>query len=194
MNISMIITDGKTNLPEGVYTRAVIGKFDGVHRGHTHLLEKMVSAEGNLKSLVFTFSFASTVSFNEAYIYSEEERRKIFENLGVDYLVEYYLDKESAAVSPEDFVRDILVKRLHVKEVYCGPDLSFARNGKGNIETIYSLSDELGIKAVVIEKEQFEGEDISSSRIREKIKRGDVSAAEAMLGRKIMQSDHIAEE
>lgn len=185
----MIILDGKTDLPEGIQTKIAIGKFDGVHLGHRKLLSSMTEEKDGLLSLVFTFAFASTVTFTRAHIDAPEEKRRIFENLGIDYLVEYFLDKESAGVSPETFVREILVGRLHMKKLYCGPDLSFGKGGAGNIETLRKLSGELGIEVVVIEKEQFEGEDISSTRIRESLEQEDFGAAEAMLGRSIMQTD-----
>lgn len=181
----MVIIDGKTPFAEDIQTKVVIGKFDGVHKGHRRLIQSMLDSEDGLKALVFTFSFDSTVTFNSDHIYTEREKENIFRELGVDYLVEYHLDKESASISPEDFVRKVLVETLHVKTVFCGPDLSFGKYGAGNIDTIKNLSDELGINVCVIEKEQYKGEDISSSRIRKSIENGESEDAETMLGRSI---------
>lgn len=181
----MIIIDGKTPLSEDIQTKIVIGKFDGVHLGHRSLIQKMIGNDDGLKSIVFTFSFDSTVTFNSDHIYSEQEKENIFRELGVDYLVEYHLDKKSASISPEDFVRQVLVNTLHVKIVFCGPDLSFGKKGAGNIETIKNLSEELGIDVCIIQKEQYKGLDISSTRIRNSIDKGQNDEAEMMLGRPI---------
>lgn len=181
----MIIIDGKTPLSEDINTKIVIGKFDGVHVGHRRLIRKMIEENDGLKSVVFTFSFDSTVTFNSDHIYSEKEKENIFRELGVDYLVEYHLDKESASISPEDFVRQVLVNTLHVKTVFCGPDLSFGKRGAGNIDTIRGLSKELGIDVCVVQKEQYKGVDISSTRIRNSIDKGQNDEAEKMLGRPI---------
>ena len=99
----MIICDATKELNKDVSTKIAIGKFDGIHLGHRKLISEMVSSKDSLKSVVFTFSIDSPLSFNkDGYIYSEEKRRSIFESLGVDYLAEYYLTKESAGISPED--------------------------------------------------------------------------------------------
>lgn len=181
----MIICDGRSELNKEVFTRIAIGKFEGIHLGHRKLIAEMVNSGGDLKNLVFTFSFSSSFVFdNDSHIYSEDERRSIFEGLGVDYLVEYRLDAETAKVDPEAFVRDILVGRLHAREIYCGPDLSFGNRGAGNIDTIRGLSDELGITVHVIEKEKYLGEDISSTRIRNELARHNVTDADVMLGKK----------
>ena len=178
----MIMIDATKELNKDVFTKVAIGKFDGIHLGHRKLIKEMVNADDGLKSVVFTFSLNSPVSFNrDGYIYSEEKRRSIFESLGVDYLAEYYLTKESTAISPEDFVRKVLKEKLHVKAVYCGSDLSFGYKGRGNVETLRALSKELDIEVHVIEKEKYHDVDISSTRIREAIKDGNSEDARIML-------------
>ena len=80
-----------------------------------------------------------------------------------------------------DFVRKVLADKLHVKAVYCGNDLSFGYKGRGNVDTLKALSEELGIEVHVIEKEKYHDEDISSTRIREAIKEGNEEDARIML-------------
>ena len=179
----MIILGNNAEIGNDINTKIAIGKFDGIHLGHRKLINSMLEKDDGLKSLVFTFSMASTVSFaTEGHMYSEEERRAIFEELGIDYLMEFVLDEETASMSPEDFVRTVLSNWLHVKKVFCGPDLSFGYKGKGNVDTIRSMYDELGIEVVVISKEKYLGEDISSTRIRKAIMDGDTDDANIMLG------------
>lgn len=179
----MIILDGKTEIEYEGTTKVAIGKFDGIHLGHQKLFREMLNDGIQGKSLVFTFSEKSPFGIGKDRIYSDEKRREIFEALGIDYVVEYLLDQTSASVEPETFVKETLVKRLHATDIYCGQDLSFGKRGLGNVDTILSLSKELNITLHVVEKEMYEGREISSTRIRNAIECGDIKHAEAMLGR-----------
>ncbi|SCX12246.1 FAD synthetase [Lachnospiraceae bacterium YSD2013] len=178
----MIVTDGLSEIEYKGRTRVVIGKFDGIHAGHQKLIRTVTEHKDLLKSVVFTFTFASEVYLNNVNrILSEDERRKKFEELGTDYLVEYELNDSTARMEPEEFARVLLRDRLHAAEVYCGPDLSFGYKGRGNVELLRSMEEELGIKVIVIDKVKYMGEDISSTRIREAIKNGNMTDAENML-------------
>lgn len=178
----MIIIDGLSEIEYSGTTRVVIGKFDGIHAGHQKLIGMVTGHGDSLKSVVFTFTFASEVYLNNVNrILSEEERRKKFESLGIDYLVEYELNDETAAMEPEEFARVVLRDRLHAAEIYCGPDLTFGYKGRGNVELLKSMEDEIGIRVFVIDKVQYMGQDISSTRIREALKNGNLQDAENML-------------
>lgn len=178
----MIITDGSKEIEYGGNTRVVIGKFDGIHMGHQKLIHMITDKKDDLKSVVFTFSLASEVFINKCErLLTDEKRREKFESLGVDYLVEYELNEETSKMEPEDFARKILKDRLHAAEVYCGPDLSFGYKGRGNVELLKAMEDELSIKIIVIDKVQYMGEDVSSSRIREAFLSGNIKDAEKMM-------------
>ena len=178
----MTILDGLSEIEYEGKTRVVIGKFDGIHAGHQKLIRTVTEQKDLLKSVVFTFTFASEVYLNNvARILSEEERRKKFEALGTDYLVEYELNDFTAKTEPEEFARVILRDRLHAAEIYCGPDLTFGYKGRGNVELLKRMEDEIGIRVFVIDKVKYMGQDISSTRIREAIKNGNLQDAENML-------------
>ena len=163
-------------------TCVAIGKFDGIHLGHQKLIKEMVK-ENSLLPVVFTFSFASEVFLkNVQRILSDEERREKFRSLGVEILVEYDLNADTCKIMPEDFVRDILIKRLHVKKIFCGPDLSFGYMGKGNVELLKQMSSELDIQVCVVEKVKYGGLPISSTRIRKAIENGNQKKADKMMG------------
>ena len=182
----MIIIDGTKEIEYQGKTKIAIGKFDGVHLGHRKLISEITNGEEGYRSLVFTFSYDSlfTYRFDEKLM-SEEERRKLFESLGVDYLVEYKLDAVAAAVDPEEFVREILIKRLHAAMVVAGSDVSFGNKGRGNADLLRKLADdpELDFSVKIIDKVKFKGEDISSSRIHEALSEGDAESAKDMLGK-----------
>lgn len=180
----MIIIDGTKEIEYEGYTAIVIGKFDGVHAGHKRLIKEITDNCPGLKSLVFTFTFSSDFfgKSDDRIIVSAEERRRKFEDLGVDYLAEYELNRETAAMEPEEFAREILVKRLHCRELVCGSDLSFGNKGRGNVKMLKDMEAELGISVKVIEKVTYKGEEISSTRIRKALSEGDLSEAQKMLG------------
>lgn len=111
-----------------------IGKFDGRHRGHQKLLKQMleVKAERGLKTAVFTFDMTPgslVEGKKQTVITTNLERRNNLERIGIDYLVEYPFTKETARMAPEDFVRDILVSRMHARVIVVGTDCSLAIRG-----------------------------------------------------------------
>ncbi|MCR4728336.1 MAG: hypothetical protein K5796_06790 [Lachnospiraceae bacterium] len=179
----MIIIDGTKEIEYDGMTKIAIGKFDGIHLGHQRLIGEMVSEHDGLRSLVFTFTKESEPFLKDSgRILTKAERRKKFEALGVDYLVEFELNETTAKTEPEDFARDILRERLHCKKLFCGPDLSFGYKGRGDVALLKSMESELGIEVKVVEKLQYKGADISSTRIRTAIKSGNDEDAEYMLG------------
>ena len=109
-------------------TAVAIGKFDGLHLGHRKLLQEILKQkEDGLKAAVFTFDPSPEIFFGmnpSRELSTNEEKRKLFEEIGIDILVEFPFNKETAATSPEDFVIDILVKRMNAKYVAAGTDLS----------------------------------------------------------------------
>lgn len=164
-----------------------IGKFDGVHRGHEMLLSCILEKKKHgMKAVVFTFHPSAAVYFGQASggeLTTREEKRSCFERLGVDILIEFPLNKETAATSPEDFVREILVKRMNTAFVAAGRDLSFGRGGKGDSRLLERMADELHFQVCIIDKVFHEGREISSTYVREMVEKGDMQGARDLLGR-----------
>ena len=122
-------------------TIVTLGKFDGRHRGHQKLIRTMEQQKERLgcPTAVFTFSIAplSLVEGEPAtVITTNEERRANMEKIGVDYLVEYPFTEEVRRMAPADFVRDVLVRRMHARAIVVGPDCSFGYKGAGNAELL----------------------------------------------------------
>lgn len=178
----MVILDGEKEIEYEGMTRVVIGKFDGIHLGHQKLISEITGRQDGIKSVVFTFKRSSQYLGNSERILSEEERHRKFESLGVDYLVEYDLNEVNLKEEPESFARNVLKKRLHACEIVCGRDLSFGYKGRGNVELLKNMEDEIHIKVTVIDKVTYKGSDISSTRIKEAIKAGDSESVNIMLG------------
>ena len=163
-----------------------IGKFDGLHLGHRKLLSEILrQKEDWLKAAVFTFDPSPEVFFgmNPAReLSTNEEKRDLFREIGIDILVEFPFNKETAAITPEDFVIDILCGRMNAKYVAAGTDLSFGSMGKGNFTMLSSLARHMGFETCKIDKIERNGKVISSTLIRELVEEGNMEEAAACLG------------
>lgn len=168
-------------------TVVTIGKFDGRHKGHQKLLREMLcfKERQGLKAAVFTFDMAPAgvmAGRVQTVITTNQERRNKMAKMGIDYLVEYPFDQNTAHMSPEEFVSEVLVRRMHAKAVVVGTDCSFGYKGKGNAQLLKEMSESCGFEAVIIEKEQDDHRDISSTYVREELDQGNIEKANELLG------------
>ena len=182
----MKIIQGSLDFELNKDTAVAIGKFDGLHLGHRKLLEAVLEKKKQgLLACVLTFDPSPSVffGFTDGYeINTREEKRALFETLGVDVLVEFPMRTETAKMPPEVFVEDILVKRMHTKWMIAGRDVSFGDKGAGNATLLEQLSSVYHYELVTIDKVQYEGEDISSTRIRKCLEKGQMDYVERLLG------------
>ena len=174
-------------LPEGARGTAIaIGKFDGVHRGHRLILQEILAAkESGLVPCVFTFDPdpASFFAGRELkHLITAEEKRNLFLSLGIDRMIEYPMNAETASVDPEEFIRRILYEELQCRMVAAGEDLTFGDGGRGDVRLLEKVGKELGMKISVMEKLTHHGEIISSTAIRGYLDAGDLKTANEMLG------------
>lgn len=170
-------------------TVVALGNFDGVHKGHQELIRRAVNSavSANLKSAVFTFNnhpknvLAGTqVVKNILY---RDEKIKILDDLGVDYLFSIDFDSMVRDMEPQAFIDDILVKKLRMKEAYCGFNYRFGYRGGGNPETLMKVGLSEGFGIHVLEPYMVRGRVVSSSVIREHIANGEVDKCLPLMGR-----------
>lgn len=182
MRIIAETTDFRLSPP----TAVTLGKFDGLHKGHRELLKKIIMAkEKGLTSVVFTFDPPPEVLFGtreQKNLMTKEEKRAVFEKMGVDILIEYPLNRVTAAIDPTAFVKEILVERMGMVYLAAGYDVSFGYLGAGNAELLYYLSEEFQFKADIMDKIKDHGREISSTFVREEIERGNMEQAAELLG------------
>ena len=163
-----------------------LGKFDGVHRGHQKLLQEVFRFRSQgLKAAVFTFATApgSLISGRPmTMITTNEERRRILEDMGVDYLVEYPFNQEVASMEPEAFVAEVLCRRMRAGAVVTGTDFRFGHRRAGDIHLLHELAPKYGYTPVTVEKISDGERIISSTYIREELAAGRIRKANERLG------------
>lgn len=171
-------------LPEGP-TAVAMGFFDGIHRGHTKVIEKAVRAGAahGLTPCVFTFSAPQKGGPKpvNALIQTPEVKSRILEQMGVAYMLCPPFS-EFKDLTPEEFARQVLVQRFHAKLVTCGENFHFGRGASAGVEELKALGVRYGFAVEVLPLELEDGEPISSTRIREALRQGDVKKAADMLG------------
>ena len=182
----MEIIAGTSNFYLKKETAAANGKFDGIHIGHRKLLEEILARKKDgLAACVFTFDPAPAVLFGSSdgkELTTREEKRLLFERMGVDILIEFPLTKQTAATTPENFVRQVLAEQMRVKFLAAGSDLSFGAGGRGNAELLRRLGPELDFSVEIIPKVCVEGREVSSTLVREHVEAGDMELAQKLLG------------
>lgn len=163
-----------------------LGKFDGLHLGHQTLLRKILERKKEgYQAVVFTFTKPPLDLLNHKnseVLLTNEERRVLLERMGVDFLIEYPFTEEVAKMSPERFVKEILVDRLHAGCIAVGTDFRFGHERKGDYELLSSLGKEYGYQVQVVEKLKQGERDISSTYIKEEITRGNIEKVHELLG------------
>lgn len=164
-----------------------IGKFDGVHKGHLELLSHITKMkEKQMAAVVFTFHPSAAVFFGQAKgaeLTTRYEKRKLFEDMGIDILVEFPLNKETAAISPEMFVERILVGQMQAGYIAAGEDVSFGYRGLGNKELLMQMAEKFDYRLDIIDKIYDREREISSTYVREEVEKGNMETAARLLGR-----------
>ena len=162
-----------------------IGKFDGLHRGHQALIDKTVSVKNALSgSSNGEEVIAAVLAFDMSAIMllSSEERRKRLKEAGIGLLIEQPFEPSVITMEAEDFVKDVLVRKLHVKAVVIGEGFRFGYGRRGDAALLQKMGAEYGFDVVSVPQVMYDGERISSSRIRSLLKEGNIEEVNACLG------------
>ena len=181
----MIHIENTTDFKIEADTAVTIGKFDGIHRGHEKILQKLLAQRKHgLQSVVFTFDTPPTSVFfreNQKVLTTNIEKRELFRRMGVDYLIEFPFYEKTAAISAENFIEEILVDSLHTKVIVAGTDCRFGHKGVGDLVLLQKYGAIYGYETIAVEKECYCNAVISSSRIREEVEHGSITKVNEML-------------
>ena len=182
----MQIISGTTEFHIDGKSAVAIGKFDGIHLGHKKLLNYILEQKvDGFKAVVFTFDPSPEEFFlgrAVKQLFTRDEKRKAFEEMGIDVLIEFPLTRETAATPPEEFVRRILVGQLSAGYIAAGTDVSFGDKGRGDQHLLKSLSKECGYELELIDKVRLDGEEVSSTRVRNEVADGNMAMVKRLLG------------
>ena len=182
----MKIISGTTQFHIEKKSAVAIGKFDGIHLGHKKLLSYILDQkQDGLISVVFTFDPTPEEFFTGRMVYqlyTRDEKRRAFEKMGIDILIEFPLTDTTARTEPEDFVRKILVDQINADYIAAGTDVSFGDKGRGDQHLLRSLSKELSYELMLIDKVRIDGSEISSTRVRNEVSDGNMKMAQRLLG------------
>lgn len=173
-----------------------LGCFDGVHRGHTCVLNiaRNKADELCLPLCVFAFSEPPRNFFSPASVpllTSYEEKLELFESLGVDIAVCVPFDEKILSVQALNFVNNILIDNMKAAHIVCGYNYTFGKNAVGNSEMIQKICKEKNIGVTVTPDFVINGASVSSSLIRNIVSDGDMETAALLLGRPYSISEAV---
>lgn len=165
-----------------------VGTFDGVHKGHQVILRNLVQRAKEVKgeSVVVTFyPHPRQVLSNDTslrFISTQEEKIKHLEALGIDNLVIVRFTKEFANISSEDFIKDILVRKIGTSVLIIGYDHHFGKGRNGDFDMLTKLGTEFNFSVEKIPEQDVENVAVSSTKIRKSLSEGDIRHANMLLG------------
>lgn len=171
------------------YSVVAIGKFEGVHRGHQKILQRLnsVAKKNSYKAIVLTFeNNPLSVLKPEACplpLMSPKQRQEALIGRGVQEVFMIPFTKDLASQTPEEFVQTYLVNKLHAKHVIVGDDFRFGSEASGDSKTLEAIGKEHNFTVEVIaEVTDAEAGRVSSTLIREELAKGNVAFAAKLLG------------
>lgn len=196
---SRVISADESGLPPYVKgTVITVGTFDGVHRGHRDVVDRLVARSRALKipSVLVTFEPHPLEIVNPSaaplLLTTQYEKLEVLAETGIDYVAVLPFTPELASFSAEDFVELVLRRRFRLRELLIGYDHGFGRRRAGNVEVLRTLGERDGFRVEVVDPVATpDGHSVSSTSIRRGIAGGDLERASAGLGRSYSVSGRV---
>lgn len=160
------------------HSAVTLGKFDGLHRGHQKLIDKIreyAFEDQEAESVVCAFDMGKA-----SLLTAMERKERLLEQ--VDTLVACPFTKGLREMEAEDFIRKVLLNTFHAAYIVVGTDFQFGHEKRGNVLMLERYAKVYGYHLDVIEKERYEGRVISSTSVREALSTGNVGLANILLG------------
>src|SRR5712692_1056552 len=170
-------------------TVLTLGVFDGLHLGHQLIMQTVVErahAVGAVPTVITFEPHPRAVLHPESappLLQTFDQKIEALGVLGIEQTIVIHFDEAFSQIRAQDFLRDVVVDRLHAKEVYLGRGFAFGHDREGNIELLRAVSKDLGFFADEVPEVRLRGCRIGSTRIRELLSQGRVNLSRRMLGR-----------
>jgi riboflavin kinase/FMN adenylyltransferase len=174
-----------------------IGMFDGVHLGHSSVINRVIdiAKEKKIKSIIITFSNSPASYFSkdkiDLQLTNSQEKIDLFNNTQLDYLFVIEFNEYIANLIPSAFINEILISLFNVKYIVFGYDNHFGKNREGTFE--YTTQNFKDIQAELIIASKKDRITISSTRIKEEIQNGRILQANNLLGHKFSVSGNVVQ-
>ena len=166
-----------------------IGTFDGVHIGHQKIISRLqeVARQKGGETVILTFfphprMILHPDDLNIKLISTMEEKAERLDNLGIDHLIITPFTRDFSNLSPQEYIREVLVKKIGTTQIIIGYDHRFGKDRSGGLKELLYYSSELGYEVEEIPEQDIDDVAISSTKIRNAILSGDVKTAESFLG------------
>lgn len=164
----------------------VLGNFDGLHLGHQNLIKMATNISREIKgeTLVLTFYPPPQLLFNSNFkmLSSLDFKIGFFEALNIDKVLVIPFTQEFSRLTPEEFVREVLYKKISAKNIVCGFNYTFGHKGAGTVEDLINLANKFEQKVRIMEPLYIKNQLVSSTRIRNLISLGQIEEARELLG------------
>ncbi len=170
-------------------TVLTLGVFDGLHLGHQLIMRTVVERAGDLGAVPTAITFdphpraVLHPQSSPPLLQTLDQKVEGFGVLGIEQTIVVRFTEGFSKIAAEDFLRDVVMDRLHAREVYLGRGFAFGHNREGNIELLRQVSQALEFVAGEVPEVGLRGQRVSSSKIRELLAQGKVNLARRMLGR-----------
>ena len=165
------------------------GTFDGIHLGHRTILNRLkeIAARNKGETVLLTFFHHPRMVLypdenNLKLLNTQDEKIKLLEKTGIDHLVTIPFTKEFSRLTAIEFVRDILVNKIGVKKLVIGYNHHFGKNREGTLEQLKEYAPTYGFEIEEIPAQDVDNVNVSSTKIREALLKGDVQTANSYLG------------
>jgi len=189
INELMRLFHGTDNANIARPTVLTLGVFDGLHLGHQLIMKTVVERARAINAVPTVITFEPhprAVLHPESappLLQTFDQKIEALTVLGIEQTIVVHFDNAFAQIRAEDFLRDVVVDRLHAKEVYLGRGFFFGHNREGNIELLRRVREQLGFVADEVSEVRLRGKRIGSTIIRQLLADGRVNLARRMLGR-----------
>lgn len=166
-----------------------LGNFDGIHIAHQKVIKTAVeiAKKNSLSSLVLLFDKHPISVLNDSapkLLTTLDQKIKILEQLGVDYVYIQEFDVKFSTLEPDYFIKKILIDKLQAASIVAGFDYRFGKGAKGDTQYLKEICVKFKTDVTIVERIDFDNEPVSASRIRNLLDEGDIEKANKLLGRR----------